>query len=56
MNNFSTTSPIFILLLIVLGYLTFNIIMSSNIVDNYNHFNTFFCSGWAGECVINNSK
>lgn len=56
MNNFSNTSPIFILILIVLGYLTFYIIMSSNVVDNYNHFNTFFCSGWAGDCVINNSK
>ena len=56
MNNFSNTSPIFILILIALGYLTFYIIISSNIVGNYNHFNAFFCSGWAGECVINNSK
>ena len=54
MNNFSNTNPIFILILIALGYLTFCIIMSSNIVDDYNHFNTFFCSGWAGDCAKNN--
>ena len=52
MNYFSNLNPIIILILLILGYLSFSVIVSSNQIESYEHFNTFFCSGWAGECTI----
>ena len=52
MNYFSNLNPIIILILLVLGYLSFSVIVSSNQIESYEHFNNFFCSGWAGECTI----
>ena len=51
MNIFSSLNPVFILILLILGYLTFLVLYSSNQVENYQYFNQFFCSGWAGECI-----
>ena len=52
MNYFSNLSPIIILIILVLGYLSFSVIVSSNQIESYGHFNNFFCSGWAGDCTI----
>ena len=52
MNYFLNLNPIIILILLVLGYLSFSVIVSSNQIESYEHFNNFFCSGWAGECSI----
>ena len=52
MNYFSNLNPIIILILLMLGYLSFSVIVSSNQIESYEHFNNFFCSGWAGECTI----
>ena len=52
MNYFLNLNPIIILILLVLGYLSFSVIVSSNQIESYEHFNNFFCSGWAGECTI----
>ena len=52
MNYFSNLNPIIILILLVLGYLSFSVVVSSNQIESYEHFNSFFCSGWAGECII----
>ena len=51
MNIFSNLNPVFILILLILGYLTFLTLFSSHQVDNYQYFNHFFCSGWAGNCI-----
>ena len=52
MNYFLNLNPIIILILLVLGYLSFSVIVSSNQIESYEHFNNFFCSGWAGDCTI----
>ena len=52
MNYFSNLNPIIILIIFVLGYLSFSVIVSSNQIESYEHFNNFFCSGWAGDCTI----
>ena len=52
MNYFLNLNPIIILILLVLGYLSFSLMVSSNQIESYEHFNNFFCSGWAGECTI----
>ena len=52
MNYFLNLNPIIILIFLVLGYLSFSVIVSSNQIESYEHFNNFFCSGWAGECTI----
>ena len=51
MNNFLSFNPVFIIILLILIYLTFLVLYSSNQVENYQYFNQFFCSGWAGECI-----
>ena len=51
MNNFLSLNPIFILILLFLGYLAFLTLFPSHQVDNYQYFNHFFCSGWAGNCI-----
>ena len=52
MNYFLNLNPIIILILLILGYFSFSVIVSSNQIESYEHFNNFFCSGWAGECTI----
>ena len=52
MNYFSNLNPIIILMLLVLGYLSFSVTFSSNQIESYEYFNNFFCSGWAGDCAI----
>ena len=52
MNYFSNLNPIIILIIFVLGFLSLSVIVSSNQIESYEHFNNFFCSGWAGECTI----
>ena len=51
MNTFSSLNPVFILIILILGYLTFLVLFPSHYADNYLYFNNFFCSGWAGDCI-----
>ena len=53
MNYFSNFNPVFIIILFLLGFIAISILSSSSQIENYEHFNTFFCSGWAGNCLSN---
>ena len=52
MKNFYNISPILFFILVLLGFSIALIITNKNFNENYIHFNTFFCSGWAGNCLI----
>ena len=52
MNLFYNINPIFCLILLILVLTFYSLATNENNLNNYQHFNEFFCSGWAGKCFI----
>ena len=53
MKAFCNISPILLLIIVILGLSIISIFTNEVSQNSYTHFNPFFCSGWAGKCLIN---
>ena len=51
MSYFTNLNLILYMFFIIFGVFALIIFNSETQIENYNHFDSFFCSGWAGECL-----